>query len=271
MAEAKKVSVQIVTSVIAATFMILVNIQNEILGFAIIPPVPKPSVQKAISKPQHLHFRPKAIRKDPHSRGAFSYAKMTNKALAKFFGLIRYGGIFCFIRLSVVGMLVMPAAGVDHQIVPSGSINPASNATAEDRTIYSVITLITGLISIAISYLISRTASMLGPVMGTTSVLWIIMRNDRAVAPSLSWGVFLVWFLVALVYICRQYERVHYRELYIFVTLMTSFMFLVIISLVQKSSIEGGLLTAIPLCISFAAYSVGFCSASRCRFDSEPV
>jgi hypothetical protein len=37
------------------------------------------------------------------------------------------------------------------------------------------------------AYLIYLSHGMLGPSMGITSVLWLMMRNDSAISPKLSW------------------------------------------------------------------------------------
>lgn len=39
----------------------------------------------------------------------------------------------------------------------------------------------------AVGYMVTMASQMLGPLMGVTSVLWFIMRNDAAVQPSFSW------------------------------------------------------------------------------------
>lgn len=40
---------------------------------------------------------------------------------------------------------------------------------------------------VVVGYMVAMASQMLGPLMGITSVLWFIMRNDAAIRPSLSW------------------------------------------------------------------------------------
>ena len=50
---------------------------------------------------------------------------------------------------------------------------------------------------------------------------------------------------------------------YMLVSLAFAGLCLCLVALVQKSSIQGGLVTAIPPCTSFAAYAVAFAFADR--------
>jgi hypothetical protein len=41
---------------------------------------------------------------------------------------------------------------------------------------------------VAVGYMVTMASQLLGPLMGVTSVLWFVMRNDAAVQPSFSWA-----------------------------------------------------------------------------------
>jgi hypothetical protein len=130
---------------------------------------------------------------------------------------------------------------------------------------------LTGLVFLITGYLMGAARSFLGPLMGITSVLWFMMRNDPAVKPEISWIVFGAWSMLTLAYLAIQCTRVLLHKLYILLTLTFAAVCLCVLALVQKSSIPGGLVTAIPPCTSFAAYAVAFCFPDRRhRFrDSE--
>lgn len=57
---------------------------------------------------------------------------------------------------------------------------PAATPNITNRTIHGFIRLIMG-------YATSATTNLLGSIMGTSSVLWFIMRNDEAVKPGFAW------------------------------------------------------------------------------------
>ncbi|KAF2855326.1 hypothetical protein T440DRAFT_464600 [Plenodomus tracheiphilus IPT5] len=100
--------------------------------------------------------------------------------------------------------------------------------------------------------------SIMGPLMGITSVLWLIMRNDTAIDPKLSWIVFGGWSFLTLAYLMLQCHRVFNHSLYILLTVAVAGLCMCLVAIVQKSSFETGLVTAIPTCTSFAAYAVAF-------------
>ena len=86
--------------------------------------------------------------------------------------------------------------------------------------------------------------------------------------------VLSVWSVLALTYFIVQCRRVTYSKMYdqscigpllvltfdryVLMSLAFSGLSLCLVALVQKSSIQGGLVTAIPPCTSFAAYAVAF-------------
>ncbi|KAF2471159.1 uncharacterized protein BDR25DRAFT_342508 [Lindgomyces ingoldianus] len=106
---------------------------------------------------------------------------------------------------------------------------------------------------------------LLGPLVGITSVLWVMMRNDPAIKPKLSWMMFGVWLVLFLSYVFVQCHRVLNRQLYMLLSTSMAGICMCIIALIQKSSLHGGLMTAIPPCSSFAAYSVGYFFPDRLR------
>ncbi|KAF2826160.1 hypothetical protein CC86DRAFT_370244 [Ophiobolus disseminans] len=69
-----------------------------------------------------------------------------------------------------------------------------------------------------------------------------------------------------LMYLSYHTKRVvHERLRYILLALAFSSICLFTVALVQKASIQGGLVTAIPPCASFAAYATAFCFPDRRR------
>ncbi|KAF2647369.1 hypothetical protein K491DRAFT_723494 [Lophiostoma macrostomum CBS 122681] len=86
----------------------------------------------------------------------------------------------------------------------------------------------TGIFLILSGHLTGAARTLLGPLMGITGIMWFIMRNDAAIKPVVSW------------------IRLAVHQLYLLLTLAFAGICLCIIGLVQKSSIPGGLVTAIP-------------------------
>ena len=89
--------------------------------------------------------------------------------------------------------LIVPVAAMDNQIALAPY--PVQNAygvfTANPPPRFPIrIPLATmgTMAFVAVGYLMTMAGQMLGPLMGVTSVLWFIMRNDAAVQPSFSWA-----------------------------------------------------------------------------------
>ncbi|OAL01685.1 hypothetical protein IQ06DRAFT_292524 [Phaeosphaeriaceae sp. SRC1lsM3a] len=148
---------------------------------------------------------------------------------------------------------------MDVQLAPTGTyINVLI-------TVYMAIGIMIGFVMAIPGYLSRVMTSLLGPLMGTSSVLWFVMRNDEAVKPRFAWIVFGIWSAVYLMYLIIQTTKVAYDKLYILLALAFGGVCLFIVALVQKASIQGGLVTAIPPCASFAAYAIAFCFPARRR------
>ncbi|KAF2186598.1 hypothetical protein K469DRAFT_141969 [Zopfia rhizophila CBS 207.26] len=153
--------------------------------------------------------------------------------------------------------LIRPVTAIDHDgnaLVPFSPSIPRPRIVTGASASVAVITA--GYISGAVQLL-------LGPWMGITSVLWVMMRNDSAVKPELTWMVFGAWSVLFLTYLLVQCHRVAYHKPYILIVIVFAGICMCIIALVQKSSIQGGLVTTIPPCASFSAYAVAFLFPDR--------
>lgn len=82
--------------------------------------------------------------------------------------------------------LIPPAAAVDFELVPAGAFATTNGITQSHIPEVATGTC-TAVLFVFAGYLIGAARSMLGPLMGVSSVLWFIMRNDAAVKPGLSW------------------------------------------------------------------------------------
>ncbi|KAJ4989018.1 hypothetical protein SVAN01_05456 [Stagonosporopsis vannaccii] len=133
---------------------------------------------------------------------------------------------------------------------------------------YGPITALAASVMLAGHQLVVFSGTLVGPSMGVSSVLWLVMRNDAAVKPKWSWTVFSLWSLLVLVYFTIQCRRVINQSLYILVTIATASLCMCMVALVQQSSLQSGLVTAVPPCTSFAAYAVAYSFPERRKADS---
>lgn len=101
-------------------------------------------------------------------------------------------------------------------------------------------------------------SNLLGPLMGISSMLWLMMRNDSAIDPRLAWMMFGAWLFFGSTYFLLQCHRVSNHRLYIFLSIAFTCVCLCAAALLQRSSLQDGLVTVIPPCTSFAAYSVAY-------------
>ncbi|CAI6333157.1 unnamed protein product [Periconia digitata] len=145
-------------------------------------------------------------------------------------------------------MLVTPVAAVNEAVS-----FPANNLATQPPigTFFHICFLIGG---IAVTF----SSNLVGPLMGVTSVLWLMMRNDSAVDPKSAWMMFGAWLFFLVTYVMVQCRRIRNHQLYIFLTIAVSCICMCIVALNQRSSLQSGLVTVIPPCISFAAYAVAY-------------
>jgi len=92
----------------------------------------------------------------------------------------------------VVMNLVVPVAAMDNQMAlapyPVQNAYGAFAANPPPRfPIRAPLASICTATFIAAGYMLAMASQMLGSLMGVTSVLWFIMRNDAAIQPSFSW------------------------------------------------------------------------------------
>ncbi|KAH7411721.1 hypothetical protein DE146DRAFT_771336 [Phaeosphaeria sp. MPI-PUGE-AT-0046c] len=166
--------------------------------------------------------------------------------------------------------LVAPAAAAaaDNDLYASFRTNANGHTRGHNLEVSQLLAL---LILLA-QYGVAASGALVGPLMGITGVLWLIMRNDAAIDPKLSWMVFGLWSLAILTYFMLQCHRVGNHRLYILVTvsIASTCVFLVALTLVQRTSFQGGLVTVIPPCASFAAYMVAYFFPERRRVATDP-
>lgn len=83
-------------------------------------------------------------------------------------------------------VLVGSADALDNDI----ALQPYSgaNMTAPETGLRIPIGLVGTYVLVAAGLLTTTATSLLGPLMGISSVLWFIMRNDAAIKPSVSWA-----------------------------------------------------------------------------------
>ncbi|PSN70735.1 hypothetical protein BS50DRAFT_570244 [Corynespora cassiicola Philippines] len=98
----------------------------------------------------------------------------------------------------------------------------------------------------------------LAPMMGITSVVWVIMRGDPSVKPEYAWLMFSYWLALYVAYMIVQNHRVGKGRPYVFATITAGSICLCISALFQKPGVHGGLAAASPPCASFAAYAVAY-------------
>ncbi|KAF2728349.1 hypothetical protein EJ04DRAFT_591707 [Polyplosphaeria fusca] len=97
-----------------------------------------------------------------------------------------------------------------------------------------------------------------GPAMGATSILWVLMSCGSAGGHSCAWVLFGSWLVLFLAYIAVEGHRAGNRKLYISMTLFASVVSVCITASIQNSDALGGFAVALPPCASFSAYTVGF-------------
>ncbi|KAF2443746.1 hypothetical protein P171DRAFT_522244 [Karstenula rhodostoma CBS 690.94] len=158
-------------------------------------------------------------------------------------------------------VLIAPAAAMDDQLV-LGRAFPIPDVEVHQVPMIAIGTL-TSMLFLCGGYLMGAARSLVGPLMGVSSVLYFMMRNDAAVEPVLAWGVLGAWSVFTLMYLNLQCRRVTYDKIYMLMSLAFAGLSLCVVALVQKSAIQGGLVTAIPPCTSFAAYAVAFLFPDR--------
>lgn len=164
-------------------------------------------------------------------------------------------------------LLFLPvASALDNEVTQSRPHGSASRATAW-ISLHSLVRILVGcliaLIVVIGGHLGGVVRILIGPLMGFTSVLWMTMRNDSAVRPEFSWIVFGAWSVLTLTYLCMHSFRVAYEKLYLLVTLAFAGLCICVLAFVQRSPTQGGLVTIVPLCVSFSAYAVAFFFPSR--------
>lgn len=71
-------------------------------------------------------------------------------------------------------------------------------------------------------------------------------------------SVFGVWSSATLSYLYAQCNRITHANIYILTTAIVSGIFMGIIATIQKASMQTGLVTAIPPCVSFSAFASAF-------------
>ncbi|KAF1967353.1 hypothetical protein BU23DRAFT_573244 [Bimuria novae-zelandiae CBS 107.79] len=86
----------------------------------------------------------------------------------------------CISTLAIAALIV-PAAAMDSQLMFPNAVGSYSIPTVAMGSC-------TGMLFLFGGYLMGAAKSLVGPLMGITSVLYFIMRNDAAVQPRLAWA-----------------------------------------------------------------------------------
>lgn len=93
--------------------------------------------------------------------------------------------------------LVAPAAAMDHQVVWGIAPFVFSEAVDPHQVPRVAIGTCAGMVFLWGGYFMGVAKSVVGPLMGFTSVLYMMMRNDDAVKPVLAWAYVIslaAWF-----------------------------------------------------------------------------
>ncbi|KAF2471160.1 uncharacterized protein BDR25DRAFT_342509 [Lindgomyces ingoldianus] len=161
-----------------------------------------------------------------------------------------------------ISTLVVPVAAVDPS-GPAGQISLPIPRVAIGACI--------GIVLIAGGRASGAARSLLGPAMGVGSILFVMLRNDPAVKPEAAWVVFGAWSAATLAYLAMQCSRLVHANWYILVASVVTGICMVIIASAQRSSIQGGLVTAIPPCVAFASYAATFPFRERFQRSEDSV
>jgi len=87
----------------------------------------------------------------------------------------------------VLSLFIAPVAAMENQALSRERIVPVTNPRFPYQTPAFAISSFTGMLIFCAACLLGTLKGWLGPLMGITSVLWFIMRNDPAVRPRLAW------------------------------------------------------------------------------------
>ncbi|KAH7089602.1 hypothetical protein FB567DRAFT_590411 [Paraphoma chrysanthemicola] len=157
-----------------------------------------------------------------------------------------------------------PTPGDELQVLPYATNTTYPCLRIEIGWIFALLLLIGGNV-------VTFSSTLVGPLMGITSLLWLMLRNDPAISPKASWMVFGAWSLLTLAYFMVQCHRVSNHRIYVLLTIAMASVCACLIALVQKSSLQSGSVTIIPPCTSFAAYCVAYFFPKRQRtiYDVE--
>lgn len=82
--------------------------------------------------------------------------------------------------------LIGPAAALDNEIILAQY--PGATMMAPDRRAQMQMEFLGTYILFVTTLLTATSKNLLGPLMGISSVLWFIMRNDAAIKPTISWA-----------------------------------------------------------------------------------
>jgi hypothetical protein len=86
----------------------------------------------------------------------------------------------------LVAALISPASAIEDEIALQGYHD--TTATQPDAGPQFPLSLIGTYVLFVVGLVITATTNFSGPLMGISSVLWFMMRNDAAIKPSISWA-----------------------------------------------------------------------------------
>lgn len=110
----------------------------------------------------------------------------TMELIKKTIRILEGGGMFRCIAALTWAALIAPAAAMDGQLVLGRAFSVPGVEVHQVPTI--AIGTSTSMVFLCGGYLMGAARSFIGPMMGISSVLYFMMRNDAAVEPVFAWG-----------------------------------------------------------------------------------
>lgn len=95
--------------------------------------------------------------------------------------------VFGLIGALTYAAFIMPVAAMDQQLA-LGSQFPIAESMASHQVPTMAIGTCASMLLLCGGHTLGAAKSLVAPLMGITSVLWFMLRNDSAVDPRLAWG-----------------------------------------------------------------------------------
>lgn len=153
-----------------------------------VPHIQRPSIRTSFSKStKPCTYRGSVEDTGPRRSSVYMPQKLRpDKLRAKKRWRLGKWGIEKALAILTVASLVAPTAALDHELVPAGMLT-SSSVMGSGHIPEVAAGTCSGVLLIFGGYVTGAARSLLGPLMGISSVLWFVMRNDAAIHPRLSW------------------------------------------------------------------------------------